>query len=240
MIYGKIAITEWPLVDVFFSWESTDEQYNASKPLAYTQRNKIPAINNIRLQQLLRDRRHVNMLLDLAGIRTPEQMYYNRQDATLSKELVNEIIQQVQSNTTLPLKFRNEILQKTRAELQMCDTKGNCKSNELCNTPEECAVLRIGSRTLKKPFVEKPVDADDHSIRIYHEDGSCTELQRKVGNRCATVIVECMHPRNNESYIYEEYVGAFKQQFSKLRPPAPVDLKIYTLGRDKRLAQARK
>ena len=36
---------------------------------------------------------------------------------------------------------------------------------------------------LKKPFVEKPFNAEDHNITIYYPQKGATKLFRKVGNQ---------------------------------------------------------
>ena len=66
---------------------------------------------------------------------------------------------------------------------------------------------------ITKPFVEKPVDANDHNIYIYYPDsagGGVKKLFRKVGNQSS----DYMPPQNGKqvsirrsgAYIYEDFM----------------------------------
>ncbi|XP_050908825.1 inositol hexakisphosphate and diphosphoinositol-pentakisphosphate kinase VIP2 isoform X2 [Lathyrus oleraceus] len=83
-----------------------------------------------------------------------------------------------------------------------------------------------------KPFVEKPVDADNHSIMIYYPSsagGGMKELFRKVGNRSSEFHSEVRRVRREGSYIYEEFM-----------PTGGTDVKVYTVGPEYAHAEARK
>ncbi|KAJ6936598.1 inositol hexakisphosphate and diphosphoinositol-pentakisphosphate kinase VIP2-like isoform X1 [Populus alba x Populus x berolinensis] len=96
---------------------------------------------------------------------------------------------------------------------------------------EEDFVEVHGSR-FWKPFVEKPVDGDDHSIMIYYPSsagGGMKELFRKVGNRSSEFHPEVRRVRREGSYIYEEFM-----------PTGGTDVKVYTVGPEYAHAEARK
>ncbi|KAI4389068.1 hypothetical protein MLD38_001332 [Melastoma candidum] len=96
---------------------------------------------------------------------------------------------------------------------------------------EEDFVEVHGNRFLK-PFVEKPVDGDNHSIMIYYPSsagGGMKELFRKVGNRSSEFHPDVRRVRREGSYIYEEFM-----------PTGGTDVKVYTVGPEYAHAEARK
>lgn len=84
--------------------------------------------------------------------------------------------------------------------------------------------IEINGVTIHKPFVEKPVDAEDHNIAIYYPTsagGGCKKLFRKIGNRSSDFYPEINEVRRDGSYIYEEFVET-----------QGTDVKMYTVGPD--------
>lgn len=85
---------------------------------------------------------------------------------------------------------------------------------------------------MNKPFVEKPVDADDHNIYIYYPSsagGGSKRLFRKIEDRSSEFYPGINEVRREGSYIYEEFVIT---QGS--------DVKVYTVGPEYGHAEARK
>ncbi|KAK7381320.1 hypothetical protein VNO78_33929 [Psophocarpus tetragonolobus] len=97
---------------------------------------------------------------------------------------------------------------------------------------EEEDFVEVHGKKFFKPFVEKPVDADNHSIMIYYPSsagGGMKELFRKVGNRSSEFHPEVRSVRREGSYIYEEFM-----------PTGGTDVKVYTVGPEYAHAEARK
>ncbi|KAM0943706.1 putative phosphotransferase with a phosphate group as acceptor [Dioscorea sansibarensis] len=92
--------------------------------------------------------------------------------------------------------------------------------------------VEVHGKRFWKPFVEKPIDGDDHSIMIYYPSsagGGMKELFRKVGNRSSEFHPEVRSVRREGSYIYEEFM-----------PTGGTDVKVYTVGPEYAHAEARK
>ncbi|XP_048140413.1 inositol hexakisphosphate and diphosphoinositol-pentakisphosphate kinase VIP2-like isoform X2 [Rhodamnia argentea] len=97
---------------------------------------------------------------------------------------------------------------------------------------EEEDFAEVHGNRFWKPFVEKPVDGDNHSIMIYYPSsagGGMKELFRKVGNRSSEFHPEVRRVRRGGSYIYEEFL-----------PTGGTDVKVYTVGPEYAHAEARK
>ncbi|NWX17819.1 VIP2 kinase, partial [Aegotheles bennettii] len=105
------------------------------------------------------------------------------------------------------------------------------------NKPQECNLIEgedqveVNGEIFQKPFVEKPVSAEDHNVYIYYPTsagGGSQRLFRKIGSRSSVYSPES-NVRKTGSYIYEEFM-----------PTDGTDVKVYTVGPDYAHAEARK
>ncbi|XP_013876733.1 inositol hexakisphosphate and diphosphoinositol-pentakisphosphate kinase 2 [Austrofundulus limnaeus] len=105
------------------------------------------------------------------------------------------------------------------------------------DNPEECNLVEgddhveVNGEAFPKPFVEKPVCAEDHNVYIYYPTsagGGSQRLFRKIGSRSSVYSPESS-VRKTGSYIYEEFM-----------PTDGTDVKVYTVGPDYAHAEARK
>lgn len=109
------------------------------------------------MQRVLQDRRRVYELLMNSGIDVPKHVFMNR-DGYKSNLSIDEQNEQVLEDS-------------------------DCEEDELIEHDDS---IEVNGVVIHKPFVEKPVDADDHNIAIYYPSsagGGCKKLFRKVGDR---------------------------------------------------------
>eukprot|EP00095_Tigriopus_kingsejongensis_P003820 maker-scaffold278_size225338-snap-gene-1.22 protein:Tk03820 transcript:maker-scaffold278_size225338-snap-gene-1.22-mRNA-1 annotation:"inositol hexakisphosphate and diphosphoinositol-pentakisphosphate kinase-like isoform x8" len=101
---------------------------------------------------------------------------------------------------------------------------------------ENCLVehddhVEVNGVVFNKPFVEKPISAEDHNIFMYYPTsagGGSQRLFRKIGSRSSVYSSES-GVRKDGSFIYEDFM-----------PTDGTDVKVYTVGPDYAHAEARK
>ena len=76
--------------------------------------------------------------------------------------------------------------------------------------------------------MEKPINADDHNVYIYHKD-SLVKLFRKVENKSSESYPGYHPVRNTGCYIYESFLDSGGK-----------DIKIYAIYPNYALAEVRK
>ncbi|CAF4897167.1 unnamed protein product [Rotaria sp. Silwood1] len=109
------------------------------------------------------------------------------------------------------------------------DADGTWKTLSVVNEQDD--QIEIDNEIFHKPFVEKPVSAENHDVYIYFPSsagGGSQRLFRKIGSRSSVYTSE-NSIRKDGSYIYEEFM-----------PTDGTDVKVYTVGAEYAHAEARK
>ncbi|XP_017770125.1 PREDICTED: inositol hexakisphosphate and diphosphoinositol-pentakisphosphate kinase isoform X7 [Nicrophorus vespilloides] len=106
------------------------------------------------------------------------------------------------------------------------------KHHELVESEDH---VEVNGVVFNKPFVEKPVSAEDHNIYIYYPTsagGGSQRLFRKIGSRSSVYSPES-RVRKTGSFIYEDFMPTDGTDVK-------VMFKVYTVGPDYAHAEARK
>lgn len=217
------AVENWPVCDFLIAFFS--DGFPLDKAIAYAKLRKPLCVNDLPMQKVLWDRRLCLKILDHMGVPTPKRLEVNRDGGPIleSPEL------------------GQHIYRLTGVKLEGPDNGigGGAPKSQNVSMSEDGEALIVDGKILKKPFVEKPINGEDHNIHIYFPNdqqygGGGRRLFRKVGNKSSEYDPNLSIPRSitekDASYIYEQF----------LRVDNAEDVKAYTVGPDFCHAETRK
>jgi hypothetical protein len=205
------AIENWPTCDFLISFFSSG--FPLDKAIAYVNLRKPYFINDLIMQKTLWDRRLVLSILNSANVPSPDRLEISRDGGPqLDDQLRLKL-----SEIGIDEEEINNLTSQQEPDWEMVDED----------------TLRVGDKYLSKPFVEKPVDGEDHNIYIYYpkaNGGGGRRLFRKIGNKSSEFDPNLSTPRSEGSYIYEKFMDTDNFE----------DVKAYTVGQGFCHAETRK
>ncbi|KAL1965419.1 hypothetical protein VTN77DRAFT_5675 [Rasamsonia byssochlamydoides] len=217
------AVENWPICDFLIAFFS--DGFPLDKAIAYAKLRKPFCVNDLPMQKVLWDRRLCLKVLDQMGVPTPKRIEVNRDGGpTLESP---ELAQHVYNLTGVKLEGPED------------GTGGGAPRTQTVTLSDDGETLIVDGKPFRKPFVEKPVNGEDHNIHIYFPKdqqygGGGRRLFRKVGNKSSEYDPNLIVPRSvtekNTSYLYEQF----------LRVDNAEDVKAYTVGPDFCHAETRK
>ncbi|ORX74024.1 hypothetical protein DL89DRAFT_242829 [Linderina pennispora] len=200
-------VEKWPLCDFLISFFSRG--FPLEKAFQYFRLRKPFSVNSLIRQFLLFDRRIVLEMLHSIGVTTPRHLIASRDGGPDVHPALRRVVEQ-------------------KMNIQLGTLAGSSDVEEIDED-----TLRVGDQIIRKPFVEKPCDAEDHNIYIYYsreQGGGVRRLFRKIGNKSSEFHAGYFPVRRDGSFIYEEFIDVDNS----------VDVKVYTVGKEYAHAETRK
>ncbi|KAJ5910281.1 hypothetical protein N7504_004924 [Penicillium tannophilum] len=228
IVFGdKVILDEdvenWPVCDFLIAFFS--DGFPLDKSIAYAKLRKPICVNDLPMQKVLWDRRLCLKILDQMGVPTPRRVEVNRDGGPVLES--PDLAQHVYRLTGVKLEGPED------------GTGGGARRTQQVSMSEDGESLIVDGKVFRKPFVEKPVNGEDHNIHIYFPNdqqygGGGRKLFRKVGNKSSEYDPNLSVPRSvtetETSYLYEQF----------LRVDNAEDVKAYTVGPDFCHAETRK
>ena len=146
-----IAVENWPVCDFLISFFS--EGFPLEKAIKYSKLRKPFLVNDLQMQKILWDRRLCLMILDHLRVPTPQRIEVTRDGGPRLESA--ELAKHVKAISGVSLTGPED------------GVGGGVPRTQSVELTDDGDALIIDGQIIRKPFVEKPVDGEDHNIIIY-------------------------------------------------------------------------
>lgn len=203
-------VSEWPRVDALIAFYSRG--FPLQKTAEFAAMTRPFLLNDLALQSVMRDRAAVYAVLQRAAVPQPNTVICNRERG--DRALLD--------GDTL-------VVVKSQVASPSMNDKHQSQQLKFDHLPHGTGSKQV-SLTMRKPFVEKPLNADDHNVYVYYPGHVVQQLFRKTANACSILVERLTTVRTRGSYLYQEFH----------QPHRSMDIKVYAVGGDYFYAVARK
>ncbi|KAA8499857.1 Inositol hexakisphosphate and diphosphoinositol-pentakisphosphate kinase [Porphyridium purpureum] len=194
-------VQQWPLCDALIAFYSAG--FPLRKAIQYYELRRPASLCDLYMQLALLDRNKTYEILEGAQVPLPRRIVVMRShpDGHLPPEQENLNLHQQGDG------------QKNGDEQPPC-----IATSTLGKVFEQNGDwISFGEEKMCKPFVEKPVDAENHDVIVYYRGGGARLLFRKKKNQCSQLDPERVYVRTDTSYVYEPF----------LQGDGSMDVKVY-------------
>ncbi|KAH0574500.1 Inositol-hexakisphosphate/diphosphoinositol-pentakisphosphate 1-kinase [Spironucleus salmonicida] len=223
-------IENWP-DDVFAAIAFHSTGFPINKVIQYVKKRNITVVNgSIENQKILFNRGYIKHLLNNHNVPQPQFIIIHRQRVycqdcqTIQKQILSQNKGKLTSKTCsceFVLKQEQDypVLKQNCLTCQYKDPQTLIQTNDY---------IDYNGRKLNRPFIEKPMDADNHNVYIYTKTG-IIKLFRKIENKASSFEEGQFQIRRDGCYVYEEFLDSGGK-----------DMKIYSIYPNYMLAEIRK
>ncbi|KAI9305758.1 histidine phosphatase superfamily-domain-containing protein [Cunninghamella echinulata] len=194
-------IENWPGCDFLICFFS--DGFPLDKAINYVKLRKPCVVNDVSMQSLLWDRRVVLAILDSIGIPTPPRLVVSRDGGAKVDPDAAKAFKEINGMDM------DRIIAKYASNTKLVEVTRNGISSD--------------HKSLEKPFIEKPIDGENHNINIYYPEsygGGGRRLFRKIGNKSSEFDPDLEFASEEGSFIYEALMETENCE----------DIKLYTVG----------
>lgn len=210
-------VCEWPQVDALIAFYSRG--FPLHKVRAYVDLTQPFLVNDLEMQCVMRNRAAVYNVLKSQNIPQPQTIVCDRERGDGAMILGDRLVVSKLKSTGTDI---------TGARSLTCDCdRGVC---EICKPSKSFGCSADDRMTMCKPFVEKPLNADDHNVYVYYPGHVVRQLFRKTATASSILVESMCCLRARGSYIYQKFH----------QPYRCMDIKVYAVGDDYFYAVARK